>query len=130
MYNENSVMQTKRFPPRPRAARITLGGRSIRATIMPPTPLLTPTAERWFSFVVVASAERLSLSPAEVERVGVRGKGLATIDQFRLHHLRSTPHPDPSEGEMEVTAKMSPNHQGQGPYGGGYENRLETRVRA
>jgi len=37
-------MQTKRFTPRPRAARVTLGGRSILATIMNPTALLTLTA--------------------------------------------------------------------------------------
>ena len=37
-------MQTKRFTPRPRAARVTLGGRSILAPIMNPTALLTLTA--------------------------------------------------------------------------------------
>ena len=42
MYNKNSVMQTKRYTPRP--ARITWGGRSILAPIMHPTALLTLTA--------------------------------------------------------------------------------------
>ena len=44
MYHENSVMQTKRYTPRPRPARITWGGRSILAPIMHPTALLTLTA--------------------------------------------------------------------------------------
>jgi len=39
-------MQTTRFTPRPRAARITLGGRSILATIMNPTALLKLTCGR------------------------------------------------------------------------------------
>ena len=44
MYNKNSVMQTKRYPPRPRAAWITLGGRPTLAPSMNPTALLTFTA--------------------------------------------------------------------------------------
>ena len=132
MYNKNSVLQTKRYSPRPRVAQITLGGRYIRAPIMHPTAHPTRTAERWFSFAVAASAERFSFSPAEGERAGVRGKGLATIEQFLLHHLRPTPHPDPlpfRRGEGSDREEVACNHQGQGPYGGGYENRLETRAR-
>ena len=44
MYHENSVMQTKRYTPRPRPARITWGGRSILSPIMHPTAILTLTA--------------------------------------------------------------------------------------
>ena len=44
---------------------------------------------------IVGDVERFSLSPAEGERAGVRGKSCAAIDQFQVQHLHPTSHPDP-----------------------------------
>ena len=44
---------------------------------------------------VFAGCVRFSLSPAEGERAGVRGKTTAVIDAIRIRHCRSPPHPDP-----------------------------------
>ena len=44
---------------------------------------------------ITGVAERFPLSPAEVERAGVRGKCIETIDQARVPHHHPTPHPDP-----------------------------------
>ena len=49
---------------------------------------------------IFGGAERFSLSPAEGERAGVRGKCLSANDPFHIPHLRSTPHPDPTAVEL------------------------------
>ncbi len=39
--------------------------------------------------------EAFSLSPAEGERAGVRGKSLVPVDQIHAHPIDATPHPVP-----------------------------------
>ena len=56
--------------------------------------LINPWARRQICELISDDAEGVSLSPAEGERAGVRGKSLAAIDQFHVSHNHPTPHPD------------------------------------
>jgi hypothetical protein len=52
------------------------------------------------------ASEALSLSPAEGERAGVRGKNRDSVDQIHAQCFDGTPHPAPFQAERESTTEV------------------------
>ncbi len=63
--------------------------------LVPAGLLMKPRDRRYSWEQACGAAQRVSLSPAEGERAGVRGKRRTAIDQRHVPHPHATPHPDP-----------------------------------